>query len=64
MQSLLRSSGEPPVIPRLRRIPEDVGGPGIGHRNLLGHVTDDVAVGVRHVLGYDAFSSLPHVFLS
>ena len=29
LQSLLRSSGEPPVVPGLRGVPKDSGGPGI-----------------------------------
>ena len=60
LQSLLRSSGEPPVVPRLGSAPEDAGGPRISHRDLLGPVADDVTIGVRHVLGYDLVSPWPY----
>ena len=59
MQSLLRSSLEPPAVPRPQRALKDAGGPGTGHRDLLGPVTDDVAVGVRHVRNYDAVPPWP-----
>ena len=40
-------SAVPPIVPCLRGVPEDSGGPGACYRDLLGLVANDVAVGIR-----------------
>ena len=60
LQSLLHGTREPSVVLRLRCCPEDAGGSGTCYRDLLGSVTDDIAVGVRHARGYDLVPPWPY----